>query len=147
MRIAANEALSRRRRLVRESPIVALGAEGLEAVEATIAAPAHEEPEAASRRDEVRRAVERHIDALPEAFRAVFMLRGVEEMPVEEVAAALDIPPATVRTRFFRARALLREALARDVDAAIESAYAFAGARCDRISAWVVSAWSESRMG
>ena len=35
---------------------------------------------------------------------------------VEETAACLSIPPATVRTRLFRARALLREALARDID-------------------------------
>jgi RNA polymerase sigma-70 factor, ECF subfamily len=76
---------------------------------------------------------------LPETFRTVFMLRAVEEMPVEEVAAALGIPEATVRTRFFRARALLREALSRDMDFALEDAFAFAGVRCDRIVAKVLA--------
>jgi RNA polymerase sigma-70 factor (ECF subfamily) len=45
----------------------------------------------------------------------------------------LHIPEATVRTRFFRARSLLRESLAREMDTAVEDAFAFAGDRCDRI--------------
>jgi RNA polymerase sigma-70 factor (ECF subfamily) len=55
---------------------------------------------------ESRAILERKIDELPDAFRAVFVLRAVEEMTVEEVAAPSSIPDATVRTRFFRARAL-----------------------------------------
>jgi len=70
---------------------------------------------------------------LPTAFRTVFVLRAVEELTVEETAATLDIPEATVRTRYFRARAMLREALAREIDFAIEDAFGFDGARCDRI--------------
>ena len=88
-------------------------------------------------RTEMRGLIEDRIDKLPEAFRAVFMLRAVEEMSVEEVAAALQLPEATVRTRFFRARGLLREGLSRDVDLAISEAFAFGGARCDRIVAGV----------
>jgi RNA polymerase sigma-70 factor (ECF subfamily) len=55
------------------------------------------------------------------------------------VAASLDIPEATVRTRFFRARALMREALAREADRAVESAFSFDGARCDRIVERVIA--------
>src|SRR5690606_32111687 len=44
-------------------------------------------------------------DQLPDSFRMVLVLRAVEEMSVEEVADCLDIPGATVRTRYFRARA------------------------------------------
>ena len=76
---------------------------------------------------------------MPDAFRTVFVLRAVEEMTVEETSVALGIPPATVRTRYFRARALLREALAREVDCSIDSAFAFAGERCDRIVAGVLA--------
>jgi len=47
--------------------------------------------------------------ALPDAYRAVFMLRAVEEMSVGETAAVLGIPEATVRSRFFRAKSLLRQ--------------------------------------
>ena len=97
-----------------------------------------ERPEAAAMRAELRRMLERRIDALPEQFRIVFMLREVEEMSVEETAECLDVPAATVRTRAFRARALLRESLSRDLDAATVDAFGFAGERCDRIVANVL---------
>src|SRR5688572_25253059 len=57
---------------------------------------------------EMRRLVEARIDALPDSYRTVFVLRALEELTVEETAGVLEIPEATVRTRFFRARALLR---------------------------------------
>jgi RNA polymerase sigma-70 factor, ECF subfamily len=69
----------------------------------------------------------------------VFVMREVEDMTVEETAACLGIPPATVRTRLFRARGLLREALARDFDTATVDVFGFAGARCDRIVAAVLA--------
>jgi len=91
------------------------------------------QPEGMALRGEMRKLLEAKIDLLPETFRTVFMLRAVEEMTVEETAAALGIPEATVRTRFFRAKGALREALARGLDLAVGDAFAFAGARCDRI--------------
>ena len=66
------------------------------------------------------------------------MMRELEEMTVEETAECLGIPEATVRTRLFRARALLRESLAREIDVATGDAFAFAGERCDRIVATVL---------
>lgn len=96
-------------------------------------------PEQAVHRSQVRKLMEARIDRLPEAFRTVFVLRAIEEMSVEEVAQALDIPEATVRTRFFRARSLLRESLAQEIDASMSEAFAFDGARCDRIVANVMA--------
>jgi len=104
-----------------------------------------EQPEASALRAETRRLLEQKIDELPDAFRAVFVLRGVEEMTAGETALALGIPDATVRTRFFRAKGLLREALAREIDFALEDAFAFAGARCDRIVDGVLSRWRDAR--
>jgi RNA polymerase sigma-70 factor (ECF subfamily) len=89
-------------------------------------------------RHELAALIERRVDALPEGFRAVFVLRALEELSVEETAALLEIPEATVRSRYFRARSLLRESLAREVDTAVDGAFAFAGARCDRIVASVL---------
>jgi RNA polymerase sigma-70 factor (ECF subfamily) len=66
------------------------------------------------------------------------VLREVEELSVEETAACLDIPEATVRTRLFRAKARLRESIAREIDVAAQDAFEFAGARCDRIVANVL---------
>jgi len=91
------------------------------------------QPEHMAMRTQVRQLMETCIDRLPDAFRTVFMLRAVEELSVEDVAQALQIPEATVRTRYFRARSLLREALARDIDVAMGDAFAFDGQRCDRI--------------
>jgi RNA polymerase sigma-70 factor (ECF subfamily) len=81
----------------------------------------------------VRRILERRIDELPVAFRVVFVMREVEEMSVEETAECLGIPEGTVRSRLFRARALLRETLARDLNGATVDLFGFAGERCDRI--------------
>jgi RNA polymerase sigma-70 factor (ECF subfamily) len=82
--------------------------------------------------------IERRIDSLPEAFRGVFVLRALEELSVEETADLLDIPEATVRTRYFRARSMLRESLAREMDSALDAAFMFAGTRCDRVVAAVL---------
>jgi RNA polymerase sigma-70 factor (ECF subfamily) len=98
-----------------------------------------ESPPGATLRAEIRRMVERRLDELPVAFRTVFVMRDVEDMTVLETAECLGIPPATVRTRLFRARALLREALTRELDAATVDVFGFAGERCDRIVAGVLS--------
>jgi RNA polymerase sigma-70 factor (ECF subfamily) len=137
-RIAANEALERLRRRKR-ADVLPLEAD-VEPIPQDDA-PQPDTPEQLAMRAEARRIVERRIDALPEAFRTVFVLRMVEEMTVEETAVALGVPEATVRTRLFRARSLLRESLARELDIAVEGAFSFAGARCERITAAVVAAW------
>jgi len=95
-------------------------------------------PEAAAIHAELRGLLERKIDALPLAFRTAFMLREVEEMTIEEAAECLSVPAATVRTRVFRARALLRASLAEEMDVAARDVFHFAGARCDRIVAAVL---------
>jgi len=137
-RIVVNEAYGRLRRAAR-AEVVALPGMSEQAQEAAMGESNALTPEQEVLRGELRRVLERHIDALPEAFRTVFMLRDVEELPVEEVAAALGIPEATVRTRSFRARALLRSAMSHEIDVATLDAFAFAGARCDRIVANVLS--------
>jgi len=139
-RIVANEALERLRKRKR-AEVVPLEPDVERAYEANAEAP--ETPEVSAMRAQTRRIVERRIDALPEAFRTVFVLRVVEEMTVEETSAALGVPDATVRTRLFRARSLLRESLARELDIAIEDAFGFAGERCARITEAVVAAWRD----
>lgn len=140
-RIVANEAMMRLRSRRRESLVIPL--ESVAGGEAKLedfpdTDRASERPEARAIRSQMRALIEQKIDALPETFRAVFVLRALEEMSVEDTAASLDIPEATVRSRFFRARSLLRESLAREMDSAIEDAFAFAGNRCDRIVAAVL---------
>jgi len=142
VRIVANEALGRLRKRSRGAEVIRLDNDAqpdTEAAEENVNQAMPEQPEAGALRAETRRLLEHRIDALPDAFRAVFVLRALEEMSVEETAVALDLPQATVRTRFFRARGQLREALAREIDGAFDEAFSFAGARCDRIVAGVLA--------
>jgi RNA polymerase sigma-70 factor, ECF subfamily len=91
------------------------------------------DPERRASDSEARAILERAIDGLPDSFRAVFVLRAVEEMSVAETAACLEIPEDTVKTRLHRARRLLRDDLVEQLDVAAGDVFAFAGARCDRI--------------
>jgi RNA polymerase sigma-70 factor (ECF subfamily) len=143
-RVVANEALMRLRKSARRNAIVPLHP-GIGAAEINeIAEPNMDKgPESAARRAEIRKILEKRIDALPAAYGPVFMLRAVEEYSVEETAAILQIPEATVRSRFFRARSLLREGLAAEMDLACEDVFGFAGDRCDRIVARVLARLNE----
>ena len=60
---------------------------------------------------ELGAAIRDAIGALPESYRVVVQLVDVDGMTYEDVAAALEIPIGTVRSRLFRARRLLQEAL------------------------------------
>jgi RNA polymerase sigma-70 factor (ECF subfamily) len=84
-------------------------------------------------RGEVRSLLESAIDALPDAYRMVFVLCGVEEMSIAETADCLDVEPATVKTRYHRARNILRQQLSSLVDTSAGEVFSFDGARCDRI--------------
>ena len=143
-RVVANEALMRLRKQERRSSILPLQA-GVEidAMNAIAEPTMTNAPEQSAHRAEIRKLLEQRIDALPNAYRSVFMLRAVEEYSVEEAAAILEIPEATVRSRFHRARSLLREGLASEVDLACEDAFGFAGARCDRVVANVMARLAE----
>ena len=138
-RVVANEALQRLRKGARRAAIVPIQAGADAAQVEQLPDIPMDRPEAGAERAEVRKLLERRIDALPETYRPVFMLRAVEELSVEETAAVLGLPEATVRSRFFRARSLLREALAQELDQAYTEAFGFAGERCDRIVAAVMA--------
>ncbi len=143
VRIVVNESISRLHKRARRAEIIRLEGDELDqdrhSSEDSMNQSPPEQPERAALRSETRRLLEAKIDELPDTFRTVFVLRAVEEFSVEEAAAALDIPEATVRSRFFRARGLLRESLSRELDLAHGNAFGFAGARCDRIIANVMA--------
>ncbi len=149
-RIVINEAIARSRKSARRAAVMQLH-HGFDTAdhptEASMEQGASESPESGAMRAQTRALLEKSIDALPDVFRTVFVLRALEEMSGEEVAACLDIPEATVRSRFFRARSMLRAALATDVDLAFEQAFSFDGARCDRIVAGVLERLSISQPG
>ena len=106
VRITVNAALMRRRRAQRQPA-------GAQAEQLASAEPG---PERQAMRGELRRRFAESIGELPEQYRTVFRLRALEELDVEQTAATLQIAPATVRSRYFRARALLRKSMARESD-------------------------------
>ena len=124
-RIAVNEALGR----VRRAPVTA----DAERHVLTLPDLAEGGPENAASGRDLLRILQTAIDRLPEEFRQVFMLRGVEQLSIAETAELLDIKPATVKTRFHRARRLLQELLHRKVDDVVRDTFPLGGQRCDAI--------------
>lgn len=140
--IVVNEALGRKRSNARNAVIVPFD-NVMDDENSSLAIsedqPMPELPEQSTLRSEIRAVIEKRIDQLPDVFRTVFVLRALEEMSVEDAASCLNIPEATVRTRYFRARGMLRETLARDIDMATNDAFSFDGERCDRIVSTVLA--------
>jgi RNA polymerase sigma-70 factor (ECF subfamily) len=101
-------------------------------------ATAAESPETGAARSQMRLLIEQALDELPEPFRIVFIMREIEELSVEETAASLDIPAATVKTRLHRARRLLRQGLDQRIDSVLTDAFPFLGALCERLTAKVL---------
>jgi RNA polymerase sigma-70 factor (ECF subfamily) len=132
-RICQNEALTRRRKA--EHGVRRMDADELERAASRADDADSPAPEDSTQQAQLKALLEAAIDELPEPLRMAFVLREVEQLSVRETADCLDIPPATVKTRIFRARRHLRRSLGRRVAGAVKDAFSFAGARCDRIVA------------
>jgi RNA polymerase sigma factor (sigma-70 family) len=138
-RVLLNECFGRLRRDARRQNVIPIAGSHSEIDVDAMPDNDTEGPDKALLRSEMRELLERKLDDLPAAFRTVFVLRSVEDMSVEETAKCLDIPEATVRSRHFRAKSLLRESLAQEMDLAERDVFEFGGAHCDRIVAAVLS--------
>jgi|KBSMisStaDraftv2_1062788.scaffolds.fasta_scaffold25406_4 RNA polymerase sigma-70 factor (ECF subfamily) len=144
VRITLHEAWARARRLRRSEPLGDVDADAPDATKRrkeftmNVASPAPD-PETDAAGTEMRGILEAAVAALPEGYRTVFVLRAVEEMSTEETAESLEISTDAVKTRLHRARGLLRKELFARAGASQAALYPFAGARCDRIVAAVLS--------
>jgi RNA polymerase sigma-70 factor (ECF subfamily) len=137
-RLVVNECLARIRRSKRRQNVVPLVVNS----ERRMSEAAGDEldlPEQRAARAQMRRIIEDKVDELPEDYRLIFVLRSVEELSVEETAKCLNLEEATVRSRHFRARSLLREALSRQIDLAERDLFEFGGSRCGHIIDAVLS--------
>jgi len=142
-RIAINvalDALRKRGRIVRLDDVEELRAEPDREETMSFNAPAPISPDTHAERGQMRALLQRAIDGLPAKYRSVFILRAVQEMSVDETAACLELSAAVVKTRYLRARSMLRDALGAQVEAHAHDVYAFAGARCDAVVAHVLAA-------
>lgn len=131
-RIAINEALGRRRKRIRS-------AEGQEDVDITLVESNEPDPEQQASQSELRDVMEREVAALPDAFRAVVMLRDVEGLSTSETAQCLGVSEDLVKQRLHRARAALRDNLYRRAGVTLESLFSFGNARCDRVVSAVMA--------
>lgn len=55
--------------------------------------------------------LQKAVDGLPPKYRAVFILRHLDDLSYDEIALAMRVPVGTVKTHLFRARAALRHEL------------------------------------
>jgi RNA polymerase sigma-70 factor (ECF subfamily) len=129
-RIVVNESL--RRRKGRDRGHLALADEPSEP------ATDRPSPEEDIDRAQVRALVERAIDALPEGFRVVLVLRDLEELSSAETAVALGMTEEAVRVRLHRARRALRTGIESVIEEKAGDIFPFLGERCHRIVAYVM---------
>ena len=132
-RLVLNECSVRQRRSARRRDIIPFVSSDTSRTETESVADGAEGPDHAAARTQMRGILESKLSELPEALRVVFVLRSVEELSVAETAEAVGIAQETVRVRHFRAKGMLREALAREIDLAESDLFEFGGAHCDRV--------------
>ncbi len=128
-RIAIHEALARKRRSGRLEELEAVKKDDCSAILKS----STPDPEVQTAQSQTRELLEAAIEALPEDYRTVVVMRDVEEMNVAETAASLEVSEALVKTRLHRAHAMLRKELYARAQGRVADLYPFLGARCDRI--------------
>jgi RNA polymerase sigma factor (sigma-70 family) len=136
-RLVLNECLARQRRSKRRQnviPIVSSDSKTLASV-----ADQADLPDQSAARAQMRAVLEYKVSELPDIFRVVFVMRSVEELSVEETAQCLGLTEETVRSRHFRAKGLLRESLAKELDLAERDLFEFGGVHCDGMIAAVLA--------
>jgi RNA polymerase sigma-70 factor (ECF subfamily) len=144
-RIVLNEAFGRRRKLrlaasMTEEPS---GLEDHEHVMETITSP-HPDPERQAYAEELHRVLEQAVDALPETYRTVFMLRDIEGLSTSEAGEGLGLGDEAVKTRLHRARAMIRRAVTARIGEVAAGTFQFHAPRCDRVVSAVLASLSPS---
>lgn len=69
---------------------------------------------------ELKRVLNRAVEQLPDIYKAVFLLRDIEELSTEDVASVLGVSEDVVKTRLHRARLALRKSLDEYLHAGVE---------------------------
>jgi RNA polymerase sigma-70 factor (ECF subfamily) len=138
-RLVLNECLGRLRRSARRQNVISIVSPNNPIESSPMFSIEAESPDKELGRAQMRDLLERKVDELPENFRIVFVLRSVEELSVDETAGSLGIPEETVRSRHFRAKAMLRESLARELNLAERDLFEFGGPHCDQVVANVLA--------
>lgn len=136
-RIALNEAFARRQKRRVSESTAAPGEDAAGTIMETMPSP-QADPERQAYAGELRQLLEDAIDALPESYRTVFMLRDVEGLSTSETGADLGLGDEAVKTRLHRARAMLRRNMRARLGPVTADAFQFLAPRCDRVVAAVL---------
>jgi len=75
-------------------------------------------PSEALEQRELREALTKALESLPEKYRTVLILRDVQHLGINQTAKVLGLTEANVKTRLSRARLQMRDALAPGLDGA-----------------------------
>jgi RNA polymerase sigma-70 factor (ECF subfamily) len=126
VRIAVNQALMKLRK--RKSDKIVSMDETLDTGEDTVAreiATWDPNPEERYSQEEIQHILGEAIESLAPPYRAVFVLRDVDELSTEETAEALDLTIPAVKSRLLRARLQLRDKLTRHFKRKEDDAFAY----------------------
>jgi len=88
---------------------------------------------------ELHRVLEAAVEALPDNYRTVFMLRDIEGLSTSETGEGLGLGEEAVKTRLHRARAMIRRAVTERIGGVAAEAFQFHAPRCDRVVAAVLA--------
>jgi len=135
IRIALNEAFARRRRMRQVDPVPSRDEESsaLDAMRSTLPDPEHQ-----TYAQELGRLIEEAIDALPEGYRLVLILRDVEGLSTSETGEDLGLGADVIKTRLHRARVMLRRRVTERLGDGAPGVFPFHAPRCDRVVSGVI---------
>ena len=140
-RITLNEAFGRRRKMRQSEALGTMRShEDIDSgdVMETVTS-SQPDPERQAYAQELHRVLEEAVDALPETYRTVFMLRDIEGLSTSETSEGLGLGDEAVKTRLHRARAMIRRSVTARLGDAATGAFQFHAPRCDRVVAAVLA--------
>jgi RNA polymerase sigma-70 factor (ECF subfamily) len=141
IRIALHEAFGRRRKMQLSESMARMPSgvdddrgEIMDALKSPQADPEHQ-----AYAQELHRVLEAAVDALPETYRTVFMLRDIEGLSTSETGEGLGLGDEAVKTRLHRARVMIRRAVILRIGGEATRAFQFHAPRCDRVVSAVLA--------
>ncbi len=102
-------------------------------------------PEKSVENIQLQQFINGNVDKISENYRVVFILLAIEKLSISEVAMILNIKEATVKTRYFRAKRLIRENILNYLDTVGMNVYEFGGTHCDTVVKNVLAVINDKR--
>lgn len=130
IRILINECLMLKRSRKRKSELFESG-------DVTISSGNHLNPESEYMDKERKKILETAVKQLPDKYRAVFIMKEIEGMSIDEASSILAISKVNVKVRLHRAKSMLKSIMEGITDAS--TLLTFGNERCDRVNDGVMN--------